>query len=445
MAVVTGVVALLLPTASAAGLEVLYLLAVLAVAFRHGERPALATALLSVLTVNYLFIPPRHELNVAHSQDVVDLVALMVAGVVVGRLAATARHRAAEAEERAREAGAREREATLLAQVASAILAGQGLDLQLDSVGSKIARAVGARRARVALEPVPEPAGGELALPLSTRTRPAWLYVSEDAEWDRAELARICEPLARLLDVAVERERVAEAAAEAEATRRAEVARTAILHAISHDLRSPLTAIATAGAGLQGELGEGDREELLGVIETETARLAKLVDDLLDLSKIEAGAVSPQSDWCDLRDVVSGAAAHLRGRHPIQFSLTEDLPLVRADPAQLERVFVNLLDNAVKFSPPGVPVEVHAGAAGGHVTVRVVDHGGGIRTADRSRIFEPFFRGEGGSRGSGLGLAICRGFVQANGGEISLSGAPGRGTSFQVSFPVAQAPARSTV
>jgi two-component system sensor histidine kinase KdpD len=444
VAVASGLVGLLLPTASAAGLEVLYLLAVLAIAIRHGERPALVTALLSVLTVNYLFIPPRHQLLVARSQDVVDLIVLMVAAAVVGRLAAIARQRAAEAEARAILASAREREATLLAQVASAILAGEDLTRQLASVGTSIARAVGAGAARVVLEPVPAPGAGELAHPLHTRSRPAWLYVSGDAEWDRPDIERICEPLGRVLDVAVERERVAEAAAEAEATRRAEVARTAVLHAISHDLRSPLTAIATAGSGLRGRLSCADRAELLGVIEAETARLAKLVDDLLDLSKIEAGAVTPQADWCDLGDVVTGAAAHLHSRHPIEFALPDGLPLVRADAAQLERVFVNLLDNAIKFSPPQVPVEVHAAVAAGRVTVRVVDQGSGVRGSDRSRIFEPFFRGEDGRRrGSGLGLAICRGFVEANGGEIALSGDRLRGTSFAVTFPVVEAPARA--
>jgi two-component system sensor histidine kinase KdpD len=445
VAAATGVMALLLPTASAAGLEVLYLLAVLTVAIRHGERPALITAVLSVLTVNYLFIPPRHEFVVERSQDLVDLIVLMVAAVVVGRLASIARERAAEAEERAGQASAREREATLLAQVASAILAGQGLAHQLDSVGTSIARAVGATRARVAIESVPSPAEGELTRPLRTRSRRAWLYVSPDTDWERPEIERICEPLARLLDVAMERERVAEAAAEAEATRRGEVARTAVLHAISHDLRSPLTAIATAGSGLRGQLDAEDRQELLGVIEDQTARLAKLVDDLLDLSKIEAGGVAPRADWCDLGDVVTGAAAHLHSRHPIEFTLPDDLPLVRADAAQLERVFVNLLDNAIRFSPADVPVEVHATAAAGHVTVRVLDHGTGVRASDRPHIFEAFFRGEDGQRrGSGLGLAICRGFVEANGGEIALAGDRRRGTSFQVTFPAASAPATRT-
>jgi two-component system sensor histidine kinase KdpD len=442
VAAATAGVAALQSTAPAAGLGVIYLLAVLAIAIRRGELPALVAAALSVLALNYLFIAPRHRLAIAHSQDVVELAVLMIAAVVVGRLAATGRARAAEAESRARLAAAREREATLLAEVASAILAGESVAAQLESVGNRVARATGASRARVVLEPVPSPGAGELAVPLRSRARSAWLYVSDDTGWEQAYLERISEPVGRLIDVAIERERVAERAAETEAARRAEVARTAILHAISHDLRSPLTAITTAGSALRAAaVTELERSELIDVIETEGARLAKLVDDLLDLSRIQAGAAAPQADWCDLHDAVASAAAHVRTEHSIEFALPADLPLVRADAAQLERVFSNLIENAVKFSPPQSPVRISAGVGSGRVTVRVTDHGRGIPSQHRSRVFEPFFRGRGDAgTGSGLGLAICRGFVEANGGQIVLQTGANRGTSFIVSFPLTRQP-----
>jgi two-component system sensor histidine kinase KdpD len=268
------------------------------------------------------------------------------------------------------------------------------------------------------------------------------LYVSRDTGWEPDDLERISEPLGRLIDVAVERERLAERAAETEAARTAEVARTAVLHAISHDLRSPLTAITTAGSALRAAtITEAERDELIEVIEGEGARLAKLVDDLLDLSKIETGAVAPRADWCDLHDVVTSTAAHLRTRHPIEFALPADLPLVRADATQLERVFSNLIENAIKFSPADAPVRITAGAGSGRVTVRVIDQGRGIPSGQRARVFEPFFRGRGqGGSGSGLGLAICRGFVEANGGQIVLQAGAERGTAFAVSFPVAPQP-----
>jgi two-component system, OmpR family, sensor histidine kinase KdpD len=442
LAVATGVVAALQSTAPAAGLGVIYLLAVLAIAIRRGELEALLTAVLGIFLLNYLFITPRHRLTIAHSQDVVALAVLAIAAVVVGRLASLGRQRAAEAERRANQATAREREATLLAEVASAILEGSGVAAQLESVGRRLARGTGAPRARLVLEPVPAPREDELAVPIRSRARSAWLYVSRDTNWDVSELERLSEPLGRLLDVAVERERVADQAAETEAARRADVARTAILHAISHDLRSPLTAITTAGSALKGApVTEAEHSELVEVIEVESARLARLVDDLLDLSKIEAGAVAPQPDWCDLHDTITSAVAQLRTEHPIEFRLPHELPLVRADAAQLERVFSNLVENAVKHSPEGVPVTISAGVGSGRVTVRVIDQGRGIPSTQRSLVFEPFFRGRGepGS-GSGLGLAICRGFVEANGGQIVLQTGASRGTSFAVSFPLVKQP-----
>ncbi|MGB0093616.1 MAG: ATP-binding protein [Solirubrobacteraceae bacterium] len=442
VAAATAGVAVLQSKTPAAGLAVLYLLAVLAIAIRRGERWALVTAVASVLTLNFLFITPRHHLTIAHSQDFVELVVLMIAAVVVGRLAATGRQRAAEAESRAQLAAAREREATLVAEVASAILAGESVSAQLESIGNRVARATGASRARVALEPVPSPAAAELAVPLLARTRTAWLYISGDLTWGRTDIERLSEPLGRLIDVAIERQRVAEQSAETEASRRAEVARTAILHAISHDLRSPLTAITTAGSALRSAtVTENERLELIEVVETQGARLAKLVDDLLDLSKIQAGAVAPRADWCDLNDTVTSAAAQLRSDHPIEFALPADLPLVHADAAQLERVFSNLIENAVKFSPAGTPVRISAGLGSGTVTVRITDQGRGIPSQHRGRVFDPFFRGRGDvGSGSGLGLAICRGFVEANGGRIVLQSGAGRGTSFAVSFPAARQP-----
>jgi two-component system sensor histidine kinase KdpD len=435
----TAAVALLESTAPPAGLGIVYLLAVLMVAIRRGQIPALVAAVLSVLILNYLFITPRHRLEIAHSQDVVELAVLLIAAVVVGRLAALSRQRAAVAELRAREATAREREAELLADAAAATLARRSLDAQLDSIAGRVALATGASRATLILGPSPPPQPGEFAVRLPLRSGQAWLLVSGDSDWDPALIKGLAGPLGGLVDVAVERERVAEQAADAEAARRAEVAKTAVLHAISHDLRSPLTAITTASAALRSPgVTPGEREELMDAIEAEGARLARLVDDLLDLSRIEAGALDPQQDWCDLGDVVASAASRFDGDRQLQFHLPPELPLIRADAAQLERVFANLIDNAVKFSPPGAPVEIRGGTAGGRVTVRVIDHGRGISREDRQHIFEPFFRGRGDATpGSGLGLAICRGFVEANGGRIILQPGLEDGSSFAVSFPVA--------
>ena len=444
VAAATGAVAVLQHTAPVAGLAIVYLLAVLFVAFRRGEIAALATALLSGLSLNFFFIQPRHRLTIADSREVVALAVLLIAGVVVSRLAAAARQREREAAERARLAAAREREASLLAAVASSLLSEGGPGAAFSASGGGRLAAVEDFGLRLELTPVPASRPSEQAHGLPLRRGSAWLYALADGPWSRADLDRIADPLARLLDVAFEREAVRRRTGEADAVRRADVAKTAVLHAISHDLRSPLTSITTATTALRaGSLSEADRAELLSVLSDEAARLSRLVDDLLDLSRIEAGAVDPQLDWCDLRDTVTSAAAHVRPQHgdpQFEFVLDDDLPLVRADPVQMERVFSNLLDNAVKFSPPAAPVRVAATHSGDRVTVRITDRGRGIPYNARARIFDPFFRGAGERGGSGLGLAICRGFAEANGAHIRVHGRKGEGTSFTVSFPLVPQP-----
>jgi two-component system sensor histidine kinase KdpD len=440
IAVATLLVAALDGLTEAANLRVVYLLAVLLVAIRRDEATAVATAVLSVLVLNFFFIEPRHQLRISHSEDVLALAVFLVAALVVGRLAATARERAAQAENRARIALVREQEARIVARVASEVLAGASIEDRLPAIASDITDDEGRPVVRVDLSPVPKPARDERALPLGTGSRAGWLYVRRGVGWEEADAERLRDALGRLIDVALERERVATQSAEAEAARRADVAKTAVLHAISHDLRSPLTAITTAASGLSdGALSDADRADLLEVIDAESGRLARMVDDLLDLSRIQAGAVNPRTDWCDLRDVVAGAAAQVRsaGRdHPVSIELPDDLPLVRADASQLERVFANLIDNAVRHSPPGSPVRISGGVGSGRVTVRVTDRGRGIPAAQRAHVFEPFYRGRDSGGGSGLGLAIVRGFVEANNGRIQLSSSDG--TSFAVSFPVAR-------
>jgi two-component system sensor histidine kinase KdpD len=445
IAIATLAVAVLDGLTSAENLRVIYLLAVLWVTIRRDETAAVATAIGSVLALNFFFIEPTHQLRISHSEDVVALGVFLVAALVVGRLAATARERAERAENRERLARVREQEARLIARVAAEVLGGASIDERLPAIAAETTDEDGRPLVRVELRSVPAESKDEHPVRLPTDNRSGWLYVRRDRGWEREDAERLASALARLIDVAVERERLAMQSAEAEAARRADVAKTAVLHAVSHDFRSPLTAITTAASGLrEGGLSEQDRADLVNVVETESQRLARMVTDLLDLSRIQAGAVDPRADWVDLRDVVAGAAAQVRaagGDHPVTIDLPADLPLVQADASQLERVFSNLIENAVRFSPPGVPVKVSGGAGGGRVTVRVTDRGRGIPASQRSQVFEPFFRGRDSGGGSGLGLAISRGFVEANHGRIQLSVSDG--TSFAVSFPVARQPAAS--
>ena len=442
VAAATGAAALLDAVAPATSLGVVYVLAVMFVAIRRGEWPALGTAALSVLTFNFFFIEPRHRLTIADDHNVVALGVLLVAAVVVARLAASARNQAAQAAQRAEQALAREREAKLLAEAAESLLG--STDSRNPVISPSMRRALEEAGARLELCHAPAPQPGEVAMPLRMAGGTGWLYVARDGQWTREDADRVIHALSNLIALAQERTRVADTAAEQEATRRADVAKTAIMHAISHDLRTPLTAIGTAAGALREPgLSDDDRAELTSVVGTEVDRLERMVTDLLDLSRIEAGAVNPQTDWCDLHDTIARAADHVRlqrGDFPIAIGLASDLPLVRADSAQLERVFTNLIDNAAKFSPSGKPVEVRGICANGRVTIRVVDHGRGIPAAQQAQIFKPFVRGRDAQPGSGLGLAICRGFVEANGGRIALQSRGRDGTAFAVSFPAVNQP-----
>src|SRR5690348_8904240 len=305
----TALVAILDSVATPAGLGSMSLIAVLAVAIRRGEIAALAAAVLGVLTLNFFFIKPLHQLTIADSDNVVALGVLLLAALVVGRLAGQSRQRAAEAELRAAEATAREQEAAMLADAATAMLGGPG-----DVIGgiSSSLRRIGAGDLRIEARPAPRAHEGERTLRVPTDARPVWLYATVSSGWTDTDLQRIATPLARLIDVAAERERAAARGAEAEAARQADAAKTVILHAVSHDMRSPLTAIRTAAAGLREDgTAADDREALIDAIEEEADRLTRLIGNLLDLSRIEAGAVHPRTDWTDLLDVISSAVSHI--------------------------------------------------------------------------------------------------------------------------------------
>jgi two-component system, OmpR family, sensor histidine kinase KdpD len=216
--------------------------------------------------------------------------------------------------------------------------------------------------------------------------------------------------------------------------------KTAVLRAVSHDLRSPLMAILTAASALTREdleLGREDRGELAATILGEAGRLDRLVGNLLDLSRLQTGAAQPEPDLWPVDDLVVQALDGVgeAGRR-IEVSLPEESPAVRADAHQIERVLVNLIENALKYSADSDPVHVQVTTTAADVLVRVVDRGPGVRLADRERIFEPFQRGASdGVRGAGLGLAIARGFAEANGGRLWAESRTGQGAAFVLSLP----------
>jgi K+-sensing histidine kinase KdpD len=254
-----------------------------------------------------------------------------------------------------------------------------------------------------------------------------------EAEREREETERV---LGRLRELSEERDRMEAEAIEAGALRRSDELKTALLRSVSHDLRTPLTSIIAAGTALDSPtLTEPERHELSEAVVEQGQRLAHLVENLLDVSRLESGTAEPRREPIDLAGVLEAARESLGGDGAlVKFGIGAEIPELVADPVQLERAFANLLVNAVRYGD-GRQVLVRSREVGGRLVVRIVDQGPGIPEGERERIFEPFYRREGG-QGSGLGLSIARGFIEANSGEIAVESVPGQGSTFVVSFPL---------
>ena len=415
-------------------LGVVYLVAVLLISTVWGAWLGMLTAVASALAFNFFHIPPTGRFTIADSENWVALVVFLIVAVIGSSVAQVARARATEADQR-------RREADLAAEMARLLLRGNELSESLPAAAQRLATALNLPSAAIELTPVE---GDERrdAFPLREGTTQLGTLVVPAGlpeESLRRLQERVVPSLEALLAAGLDRDRLLGESVETRALRRADVVKTALLRSVSHDLRTPLTAIVAAGEAIASPtLTDEERRELGAVITAESIRLSRLIDNLLDLSRLEGGAADPRPVWCSIEEVIAAAVDDLRlPARRLSLALDRDLPLVRGDAAQLERAFANLLENGVHHSG-GHPVSVRARVTGGRLLVRVVDRGPGIPPAQRDRVFEPFYRAgtaSAGHRGSGLGLAIARGFVEANGGRITVESLPGQGTSFIVEFP----------
>jgi two-component system sensor histidine kinase KdpD len=261
-------------------------------------------------------------------------------------------------------------------------------------------------------------------------------------------LQRLLETFAAQAAGALERALLAEQAQGEQVEAEAERLRTALLSSLSHDMRTPLGAITGAASSLledKGALTEAARRDLVQAILEESTRMNRLIGNLLDMIRVESGALQVQKDWQPLEEVVGVALIRLESRlqeHPVSVRLPADLPLVLMDGLLIEQVFVNLLENAVKYTPAGTPVEITAAAAEGVVVVDVADRGPGFAAGEEDRVFDKFYRVAGATTvaGVGLGLTICRGIVMAHGGRIWAENRPGGGAVFHFTLPLAGQP-----
>jgi two-component system sensor histidine kinase KdpD len=297
------------------------------------------------------------------------------------------------------------------------------------------------------------PAADWLFLPLRTGRGPIGvlgIQFPEGQELLAPEQGRLLDVLADQAAVAIERTTLVSDVEKARVATEAERLRAALLSSLSHDLRTPLVSILGAASSLN-DYGEAlklaERVDLVRTIQEEAERLNRFVQNLLDMTRIDSGALKPRVDWVDLSDIVGAAMERarrlLRGRR-VRLDLEPELPLLQLDPVLMEQVFFNLIDNACKYSPDGKPITVWVRRRDGRVLVEVCDQGTGIPERDRERVFDMFYRIEAGdsqTAGTGLGLAICRGIVEAHGGTIAAkAGMHGTGTCIVISLAVPAEP-----
>jgi two-component system sensor histidine kinase KdpD len=456
----------------------LFLLGVVGVAMRFGRGPSALAALLNVAAFDYFFVPPRLSFAVSDVQYVLTFAVMLGVGLLVGQLMAGLRFAAGVSTSRERRARSlfeltRELSAALESSQVIALGAAavrghfggdalvlvtdtsdqlvqpsdppQGFDPQVADWAFRHGQPAGLATATLAAQPwhyvplqAPMRVRGVLAL---SPAQPRWLLIPEQAQQ--------LDTLARQIAIALERVHYVEVAQQAVVEMESERLRNALLGAISHDVRTPLTALIALAESLQ-TLPPGEHAEAARAIVAQAHELHALVSNLLDMARLESGiaggAVNLRRDWQSVEEVVGSAIRAARtslGSTVVQTALDPELPLVEFDAVLIERVLVNLLENAIKYGAP--PIVVGARAEPGALVLTVRDHGPGLPAAllgHEQKLFDKFTRGEAESAtpGVGLGLAICKAVVSAHGGEIAAGNARDGGAEFTVTLPRREPP-----
>jgi two-component system sensor histidine kinase KdpD len=426
-----------------------YLLVVLAVSLVGGVYPGVLTAVAASMLLNYHFTPPIHQWTIAERDNVIALFAFVVVAATTSWVVELAARRTAQA---ARATA----ESQTLGTLAGSVLRGEAAvpalltrlreALSLSTV-TLLERGADSRHwtplAWAGPEPSTSPDDGDASAPGGED-----LALVVRGHLPRAEDQRLLAVFAVQAAVALEQQRLAEAAQAAKPLAEADRMRTALLTAVSHDLRSPLASATAAVESLDNEnipWTPEERAELIDTARESLQHLARLVENLLDMSRLQAGALAVFPEPTRLDEVVPLALDALGPSLDdvdIAIDLPASLPDVKADPALLERVIANVVANAVRYSPPDHPPRLSASAHRGHVELRVTDHGPGVPEADRERIFTPFQRlgDTDNTTGVGLGLALARGLMEAMGGHLVAEETPGGGLTMVIQLHLAQAP-----
>lgn len=479
----------------------IYLLVCFALSLTVGVGPAVLAAILSFLTYDFFFIPPYHTFTIGRADHILALFVYLGVAIVTSRLVARVQTRTAEA---MRE----QRRTALLYELNAALVGDVTLDQILTTIVERVVHVYGSETGRILLPDTAgeltvrarypptistaidrqnlavatwamehrEPAGQSTAgrrvriphgsrqpapstlqrrdrdvlyLPIATADRVVGvLEVTGKPGGGRfgPEDEQLLTSFANQAALALERAHLAEEAARADALAQSDELKSALLAAVSHDLRTPLATIKASTTSLLDrsiEWTEKEREDFLRGIDEETDRLSLMVGNLLDLSRIEGGVIKPDKEWYDVAELVEDVVGRLASRarqrgHVLQTGIAPDLPLVHFDYVEIAQVLMNLGENALKYTPPGTEVTIAARRVPGAVELAVRDNGAGIPPKDLPHLFDKFFRAEKTGRvpGTGIGLAIAKGLVEAHGGRIWVESRVGEGTTFRFTLPV---------
>jgi two-component system sensor histidine kinase KdpD len=481
VALCTGLAWLMFPHFDLSNLILVYLLGVVGVSARSGRGPSTFASVLSVAAFDFFFVRPYFSFAVADTQYLVTFGVMLVVGLIISTLTVRIRAQAESARQR-------ERRMASLYAMSRELASTRGVE---DILGAAVRHIVEVFRGQVVVL-LPDPTGrltrktgyptsfeidssefgvsqwvyehGQMA-GLGTTTLPGAkaLYLplvasrgtlgvlglrpEEPRSLEAPEQLHQLETFANQTALALERAHLANEAQQAQVRAETERLRNSLLSSVSHDLRTPLAGITGAASSLlesDEQFDPATRKELLETIYEESDRLNRLVHNLLDMTRLESGGLRVRKEWHPLEEVVGAALSRLvkslQGRS-VTTRLPEGLSLVPIDDVLIEQVLINLLDNAVKHTPGGSPIEITAWAREDAVTVEIADHGPGLAPGDEERVFDKFYRSNAPtSRGVGLGLAICRGIVEAHGGHISAQNRPDGGVAFRFTIPLSGTP-----
>jgi two-component system sensor histidine kinase KdpD len=474
----TGLAFILFPYLALTNLAMIYLLTVVIISSFLPRGPALFSSLFSVAAFAFFFVPEYYSFQVANTEYSITLVVMLLVSLLVSGLTARIRHQA-------RVSRQQERQTVALFEMSQNLTAMDSLGELLKVAAGQISRIFDCRVSLLmpgsegkleirAGHPYDDEYGkegqvarwvfrhGHLAgagtdtlnavkgiyLPLIASQNLIGVLRLETEQPDRileADSLRLLEALGSQVGLAIERENLSRQAQAAQLQIEAEQMRNALLSSVSHDLRTPLTVIAGSASSLvEGEktLDPATKQELALSIYEEARRLDRLVHNLLEMSRLQSGQAMLTKEWHVLEEVLGCALAQLDPQlhdHPLHISLPTDLPLVQIDALLMERVIINLLENSLKYTPQGTPLEISGRIQDQEILVAVADRGPGLPAGEEERIFEKFYQvSPGSARGAGLGLTICRSIIEAHGGRIWAANRPDGGAVFSFTIPLAE-------